>query len=87
VFGTIVNSGPKSLREVTVRIYFLDRIGRRIGEKDVFPVLVTEFSIGDNTPLRPGSRKDFGYNVQDYAPSGWSKRIEAEIVDLELLEK
>lgn len=87
VFGTIANNGTESLRKVTVRIYFLDNAGRRIGEKDFSPVLVTEFSIGDNTPLRSGYRKDFGYSVEDDAPSGWAKKIEAEIVDIEFLEK
>jgi len=87
VFGTISNNGTESLRKVTVRIYFLDKAGRRIGEKDFSPVLVTEFSIGDNTPLRSGYRKDFGYSVEDDAPSGWAKKIEAEIVDIEFLEK
>lgn len=87
VFGTIVNNGAESLRKVTVRIYFLDNAGRRVGEKDFSPVLVTNFPIGDNTPLRPGYRKDFGYNVEDDAPSGWAKKIEAEIVDIDLLEK
>lgn len=87
VFGTIVNNGAESLSKVTVRIYFLDNAGRRIGEKDFTPVLVTEFAIGNNTPLRPGYRKDFGYSVEDYAPSGWAKKIEAEIVDIEFLEK
>ncbi|MBI3001236.1 MAG: hypothetical protein HYY46_22720 [Deltaproteobacteria bacterium] len=84
VFGTIVNNGPKTLRKVTVRFYFLDGAGRRIGEKDFSPVWVTElFPIGDNTPLRPGYRKDFAYNAD--APSGWSRRVEAEIVDVEFM--
>ena len=87
VFGTIVNNGPDSLRNVTVRVYFLDDAGQRIGEKDFSPVLVTESSFGDNTPLRPGYREDFGYSVDDAAPSGWARQIEAEIVDLELLEE
>jgi len=87
MFGTIVNNGTESLHKVTVRVYFLDSAGRRIGEKDFSPVLVTEFSFGDNTPLRAGYRKDFGYNVEDDAPSGWIKRVEAEIVDIEFLGK
>ena len=87
VFGTIVNDRADSFRKVTVRVYFLDSAGVRIGEKDYAPVLVTMFSIGDNTPLRPGYRKDFGYSVEDDAPSGWAKKVEAEIVDLEFLEK
>lgn len=72
---------------MTIRVFFLDNAGRRIGEKDFSPVLVTEFSLGDNTPLHPGYRKDFGYNVEDDAPSGWAKKIEAEIADIEFLEK
>lgn len=87
VFGTIVNNGAASLRTVTVRVYFLDKAGRRIGEKDFSPVLISKFSIGENTPLHPGYRRDFGYSVEDDAPSGWAKRIEAEIVDIEFLEK
>jgi len=87
IFGTIVNNGKKTLTKVTVRFYFLDNTGRRIGEKEFSPVLVTAFSIGDNTPLRPGYRKDFGYNAKDDAPSGWSKQVEAEIVELEFSEK
>jgi len=86
VSGTIVNTGAKTLRKVTVRVYFLDKSGRRIGEKDFWPVLVTDFSMGDDTPLRPGYRKDFSYSIEDAAPSEWSKQIECEIVDLEFLE-
>ena len=87
VFGTIVNNGPDTLRRVTVRVYFLNNAGQRIGTKDFSPVLVTEPSFGDSTPLRPGSRKDFGYSVTDAAPSGWARQIEAEIVSLAVLEE
>jgi len=87
VFGTIVNQGQKTLRKVQVRVYFLDAAGRRIGEKDYIPVLVSQFSFGNNTPLRPGYRKDFGYSVHEDAPTGWAKRVEAEIVDIEFAEE
>lgn len=85
VFGTLVNKGDRALRKVTIRVYFLDDKGRRIGEHDYSPILVTEFEIGDNTPLRPGYRKDFGYSVDDDAPSGWAKRVEVEVVDIDFL--
>lgn len=85
VFGTVVNNGPQSLSEVTLRVYFLDDSGRRIGETDFYPVLVSRFSSGDQSPLRPGYRKDFGYSVEKSAPSGWARKIEAEIVDIEFL--
>lgn len=87
VFGTIVNHGPDTLRSVTVRVYFLNSAGQRIAAKDFSPVLITESSFGDNTPLRPGSRKDFGYSVDDATPSSWARQIEAEIVDLAVLEE
>lgn len=87
MFGTIVNHGPDTLRSVTVRVYFLNSAGQRIAAKDFSPVLITESSFGDNTPLRPGSRKDFGYSVDDATPSSWARQIEAEIVDLAVLEE
>ncbi len=87
VFGTVVNNGPDTLRNVTVRVYFLNNAGQRIAAKDFSPVLVTESPYGDNTPLRPESRKDFGYSVDDVAPSDWARQIEAEIVDLAVLEE
>lgn len=87
VFGTIVNKGNKTLNEVTIRVYFLDAEGKRIGEHIYHPVLVTRFSSGDQYPLRPSYRKDFGYYVEDVAPSGWSKRIEGEIIDIEFAQE
>lgn len=87
VLGTIVNGGDKTLSQVKVRIYFLDSTGQRIGEKDTSPVLVTKFGFGDQTPLRPNYRKDFGYYVEDCAPSGWAKKVEVEIIEIEFLEE
>jgi hypothetical protein len=87
VSGTIVNRGQKTLREVRIRIYFLDGKGQRIGEKEYSPVLVSKLPIGDNTPLRPGYRKDFIYPIDESAPSGWAKQVEVEIVNIEFLEE
>ncbi len=88
VFGTVINKGNKTLNEVKLRIYFLNAKGERIGEKDYYPVLVTKYSFGlaDRSPLRPGYRKDFGYSVEHDAPSGWSKRIESAIIEVEFDE-
>ena len=88
VFGTIVNNGTKTLRKVTIRVYFLDNDGTRIGEKDFSPVLAGGlFSFVDDSPLRPGYRKDFGFNVEDDAPSGWARRVKGEIAEVEFSEK
>jgi hypothetical protein len=86
VFGTVVNRGDKTLNEVTVRVYFLDSKRTRIGEKDYHPVLVSRYALNGTTPLRPSYRKDFGYSLDGDAPTGWSRKIEAEIVDLEFAE-
>ena len=83
VFGTIVNNGDRTLNKVSVTIYFLNDQGQRIGEKTYSPVLVSTFNFGDNTPLRPDYRRDFGYSVEDDAPSNWSKRVEAMVSDIE----
>lgn len=85
VFGTIINKGDKTLDSVAVRIYFLDATRNRIGEKEYHPILVSKYS-GDNTPLRPGYRKDFGYSIDREAPTNWAKNIEAEIVDVKFSE-
>jgi len=84
VFGTIVNNGDKSLKEVEITVYFLDEKGTVIGEEDFHPVLVSEYSFGnDNKPLKPNYVKDFGYSVEDYAPSSWSKKAKAKITNIE----
>ena len=84
VFGTIVNKGDKSLKRVEITVYFLDKNGTVIGEKDFNPVLVSKYSFGDdNKPLKPNYVKDFGYSVEDSAPSSWSKKAKARITDIE----
>lgn len=81
VFGTIVNNGERSLKEVEITIYFLDYEGTTIGEEDFHPV--SEHSFADNKPLKPNYVKDFGYSVEDYAPSAWSKKAKAKITNIE----
>lgn len=84
VFGTIVNNGDRTLKEVEITVYFLNDKGVVIGEEDFYPVLVSEYSYGsDNKPLKPNYVKDFGYSVEDYAPSSWSKKAKAKITDIE----
>lgn len=85
VFGTVENKGEKTLQRVEIRVFFLDDAGNRIGEKDFLPVLSGGWSSND-PPLRPGYRSDFGFNLDDHAPSGWSGRIEHEVVDIEFSE-
>jgi hypothetical protein len=85
--GTIVNRGQKTLREVRTRIYYLNRKGLRIGEKEYSPVLVGNDANKDNAPLRPGSRCDFSCSLDGSAPPGWAKKIEVEIVNIDFMEE
>jgi hypothetical protein len=87
VFGTIVNNGDRTLKEVEITVYFLDDKGIVIGEEDFYPVLVSKYSFGDdNKPLKPNYVKDFGYTVEDSAPSSWSKKAKAKITNIEFEE-
>lgn len=80
--GKIKNYGDKSLDEVEITIYFLDANGQRIAETTYHPVNVHSF-MGDDSPLKPNYVREFGYVVEDYTPSNWAKKAEAEITDIE----
>ncbi|MGN6270266.1 MAG: hypothetical protein ACTHM0_10290 [Sphingomonas sp.] len=49
----IKNEGNRTLNEVDVRVVFYDKDGKPIDEENYTPVLVSEYSMGDNKPLRP----------------------------------
>ena len=84
VFGKIVNTGDRTLEKVVITVFFLGKEGKPIAEHDYHPVLVTKLSFGgDNTPLKPGYIRDFGYIVGDYAPSDWSGKVTGQVSDIE----
>jgi hypothetical protein len=81
------NSGNRTLNEVKVRVVFLDGNGAPIAEEEYFPVLVTEFSMGDNKPLRPNyiwqNEPDKFYSAKS-VPTEWQAgKVSASIVDIE----
>jgi len=49
----IKNDGDETLNRVKVTVYFKDSSNKTIAEEDYAPVLVNEFSLGDNKPLKP----------------------------------
>ena len=84
VFGTIVNNGTKTLKEVEITVYFLDVSGKAISEASFWPVYTGRISFsGDNKPLKPNYVQDFGYSLKDHVPTGWSGRVRAKISDIE----
>lgn len=82
VFGEIKNRGDKTLKKVEITAYCLDKDGNVVHEKNYYPVLVTEFSFGDNQPLKPNYGKTFGYRIDD-APSDWANKVKVAVTDIE----
>jgi hypothetical protein len=83
VFGEIKNNGDRTLKEVEVTTYCLDRNDKIVFEKTYHPVLVSEYSfMSDNTPLKPNYSRRFGYKLDD-APSDWSKKVKVAVTDVE----
>ena len=83
VFGEIKNNGDRTLREVEITTYCLDKNDKIVFEKTYHPVLVTEHSfMNDNTPLKPNYSRRFGYKLDD-APSDWSKKVKVAVTDIE----
>ena len=60
--GVIVNKGNSIVLTTKIRIYFLDRENKRIGETDVKV----------DSKLKPGYRHDFEERLHSAPPSGWA---------------
>ncbi len=84
VFGEIKNKGDKTLKEVEITTFCLDKEGKVVFEKNFHPVLVSEhsFSFREQKPLKPNYSQTFGYKLDD-APSEWSGKVRVEVTDLE----
>lgn len=63
VFGEIKNKGDKTLKEVEITTFCLDKEGKVVFEKNFHPVLVSEhsFSFREQKPLKPNYSQTFGY--------------------------
>ena len=81
VYGEVKNTGSRTLKEVEVVVYCLDNAGKPIFEKTFHPVLVTDFSLGDNQPLKPGYSRQFGFKLDD-APSDWNKKVDVKVTNV-----
>jgi hypothetical protein len=83
----IQNNGNRTLNKVTVRVVFFDASGNPISEEDYNPVIVSDYAIGDNTPLRPHyiwqQESDKFYEAKN-VPSEWAEgKASATITDIE----
>jgi len=78
-FGEVKNNGDKTLHEVEITIYCLDKAGATVWETDYTPVRVSEWSFGDTAkPLKPNYSRKFGVRLDD-APSDWGGKIRVEV--------
>ncbi len=83
----IKNEGDKILTKVEVTAYFKDASNNTIAEEDYHPVLVSEYSFGDNKPLKPNyiwqMEQGKFYNAKS-VPSEWQEgNAVAKITDIE----
>ena len=85
VRGELKNTGDRTLNEVEITVYFLDREGNPIFEERRYPVLVSDFSI-DRKPLKPGYGEKFICDGRD-APSDWAKKVEVKVTDIKFAEE
>jgi hypothetical protein len=76
--GNIKNIGDKALSFIQITIYFLDLNGSRIGEKAI-TVLSTKSIVDASPAFKPNYSKDFGYIIEEDAPSDWAGKVEVEV--------
>ena len=83
VSGEIKNKGDKTLKEVDITTFCLDKEGKVVFEKTFYPVLVLErsYSFSEQKPFKPNYIQPFGYILDD-APSEWSGKVRVEVTDL-----
>jgi hypothetical protein len=85
VFGELKNTGDRTVKTVDVTIYFLDKNGNVVAEKEHSPIFQTEYNFGgnDSSPLKPNHSRKFGYKADD-APSDWARKVKAKVTKVEL---
>jgi hypothetical protein len=86
VWAEIVNGSRATLREVEVRVEYLDSAGQVIAQKSATPVLrilgIPPGARREHAPLPPGHRRPFGVRADD-APSTWARRVRVTVVRVE----
>jgi hypothetical protein len=83
VFGEVKNTGDRTLTKVEVTIYFLNKQGQPVYEKQFPAVIVGSGSfMRDDTPLKPGYSQKFGVKADD-APSEWARTVSVKVTDVE----
>lgn len=83
VFGEVKNAGNRTLNRVEITIYFLNKQGQPVYEKQFPAVLAGGGTFGrDDKPLKPGYSQKFGVKAED-APSEWNKTVTVKVTDVD----
>ena len=83
LFATLMNKGDQTLNEVQITVYFYNKKGAIVSEKQLYPVSVSKYRPGrDNDPLGPQKAKKIGYLVKEFAPSSWAGKVQMRVTDI-----
>jgi hypothetical protein len=83
VFGEVKNTGDRTLTKVEVTIYFLNKQGQPVYEKQFPAVIIGSGAfMRDDKPLKPGYSQKFGVKADD-APSEWARTVSVKVTDVE----
>lgn len=84
------NNSDLDLSKVQVRVYYMDSDGNKIHDKSFTPVMVTEFSFGNNEPLRAGyifQMPERQYYTSDSVPNEWEEgNVSVSVIDIEIMD-
>ncbi len=69
VFGKLKNRGNRTVTELKLTVYFKDKSGATIYQKEYYPVLASRLGSGDG-PLQPGYIRRFSYRAEG-VPAEW----------------
>ena len=86
----IRNNSDYDLNRVKVNVFYLDENDRTIYEESYTPVVVSEYSIGDNQPLKAGyiyQMPDRRFWTSDSVPSEWQEgNVNVGIAEIQIAQ-
>jgi hypothetical protein len=85
VSGSLRNRGDRTLREVEVTVYCLDKDGFVVHDETHRPVGAAGNAPGNAEPLKPNYARQFQYRITG-APSNWSKQVKVGVTGVEFQE-
>ena len=85
VWGKIKNTGDRTVSRVVVTAYFPDSTGKVVFEKE-YPALSTGALMNNDSPLRPGYIKEFGYVVKDCPSECVPESVRVSVTGVELID-